>query len=130
MLTGTEAERGLTREVAQAMQAPALDLAGATTLWTLGALVESARVVVCNDTGLSHVAAALHTPSLVLSCGGDALRWAPADAARHRVLWEPMPCRPCALATCPTGHGCATALGVEPARTALRALLAETARHA
>lgn len=73
VLTGSAAEAGLTRAVAAAMHAPALDLAGRTTLWSLGALVEWAAQVVCNDTGISQVAAALGTPSVVISSGGDAL---------------------------------------------------------
>jgi ADP-heptose:LPS heptosyltransferase len=81
-------------------------------LWTLGALIESARLLVCNDTGVSHVAAALGTPSVVVSLGAEVARWAPLDARLHRVLWQPMDCRPCAHAHCPVGHGCSTQLTV------------------
>ncbi len=117
-LTGTASEAALTRSVADAMRVPALDWAGQTTLWTLGALVERAAVVVSNDTGLSHIAAALGTPSVVVSSGGDAVRWAPADAQRHRVFWHDLPCRPCAYAECPNDQACARAVGVEAVRDA------------
>ena len=90
----------------------AVNLVGRTTLWTLGALVEGAERVVCNDTGVSHVAAALGTPSVVVASGSDVARWAPLDRARHRVLWQPMPCRPCAHAVCPYEHGCARGIDV------------------
>jgi ADP-heptose:LPS heptosyltransferase len=116
VLTGTEAELPLTRAVARAMRAPALDLAGRTTLGSLGALVEWAVQVVCNDTGISHVAAALGTPSTVVSSGGDALRWAPADRLRHRVFWRDLPCRPCVHRSCPVGHACALGIGVPEVR--------------
>lgn len=116
LLTGTAQEAAIVRAVAGAMRHPARDLAGRTSLWTLGALVERAAVVVCNDTGLSHVAAALGTPSVVVSSGGDALRWAPADGLRHRVLWHDMPCRPCAYASCPIGHPCALGVPVSAVR--------------
>lgn len=115
VLTGTAAERPLVDRLSALLQTrgvPHVDLAGATTLWTLGSLLRNARVLVCNDTGVSHVAAALGTPSVVVSCGSDAARWAPADTARHRVLAAPAACRPCAHADCPVGHGCALALGV------------------
>ena len=60
-------ERGhtnlLTRALAEAAGVPCLDLAGRTTLWTLGALVDGAACVVCNDTGISHIAAARGRPS-------------------------------------------------------------------
>ncbi len=125
LLTGTAAEAGLTAAVASAMYWRPIDLAGHTDLWTLGALIENAAVLVCNDTGVSHVAAALGTPSVVVSSGGDALRWAPADAARHRVFWQDMPCRPCQHAVCPSGHGCALAVQVRDVQQAALQVAAE-----
>lgn len=128
VLTGTEAEASLVRAVASAMRHPAVDLAGRTTLWTLGALVDGARCVVCNDTGLSHVAAARGTPSVVVSCGADVDRWAPLDRARHRVLWSPIDCRPCGHAVCPIGHPCAQAVDVPQVLATLAALRGEGGR--
>ena len=77
--------------------------------------------MICNDTGISHVAAAVGTPSVVVSSGSDVARWAPLDAARHRVLWQPMACRPCSHAVCPIGHACATAIGVDEVLQAVAA---------
>jgi ADP-heptose:LPS heptosyltransferase len=110
VLTGSMGERALTQQVADAMRAPALDLAGCTSLWQLGALVEWASQVVCNDTGISHIAAALGTPSVVVANGSDVARSAPADAQRHRVFWHDLPCRPCSHAVCPNGDACALAV--------------------
>lgn len=124
VLTGSGDEAGLTQAVASAMRAPATDLAGRTTLWSLGALVERARVVLSNDTGISHIAAALGTPSVVVSSGGDASRWAPADAARHRCLWHATACRPCAHTECPIGHPCALGVQVAEVRRAVREAVA------
>lgn len=113
VLTGSAGERALVDAVMARMTQPAVDLCGRTGLWVLGAVVEGARVLVCNDTGVSHVAVAVGTPSVVVSCGADALRWAPADAVRHRVLWHDLPCRPCMHEHCPVGHGCADAVTVD-----------------
>ena len=110
VLTGTAAEAPLVRRLVAAMRHPAVDLAGRTDLWTLGALIEGAEALVCNDTGVSHIAAALGCPSVVVSCGADVSRWAPLDHERHRVLWQPIACRPCGYRDCPVGHGCATAI--------------------
>lgn len=129
VLTGTAGERALVGELSQRLAdraVPHVDLAGRTSLWTLGALLRRARVLVCNDTGVSHVAAALRVPSLVLACGSDVARWAPADRLLHRVLARPAPCRPCAHAVCPVGHGCAIELTVDEALQALRELLSTT----
>ena len=86
VLTGTREEARLTAAAARAMWAPALDLAGRTDLGALGVLLRDARLLVCNDTGVSHLAAALRTPSVVISTGDNPKRWAPADARLHRVL--------------------------------------------
>lgn len=113
VLTGTADETGLVAQVAQHMRAPAVNLCGKTSLWTLGVLVEHAAGVVCNDTGISHIAAALRTPSVVVSCGADSHRWAPLDRHRHRVLAHPLACRPCSFAECPIGQPCASAITPE-----------------
>ena len=94
VVTGTHDEAALCAEVAQAAGPGAVDLCGCTSLGALAALVANARLVVCNDTGMSHVAAAVRTPSVVVSCGADPHRFAPEDATRHRVLFETTPCRP------------------------------------
>lgn len=112
VMTGSASEQPLVATVAAAMHHPAVSLAGRTDLWTLGALIEGAAGIVCNDTGVSHIASALNTPSVIVSCGGDVARWAPLDATRHRVLWAPMPCRPCQFALCPEVWGCAAAISV------------------
>jgi ADP-heptose:LPS heptosyltransferase len=69
------------------MTAPALDLAGKTDLGALAALLHDAPPLVCNDTGVSHLAAALRVPSVVAfhrlsECEG----WPPLDHQRHRVV--------------------------------------------
>lgn len=121
-LTGTAAEAGLTARVRALARTALLDLAGRSDLGTFAALIEAARLVVCNDTGTSHLAAALGTPSVVVSSGGDAARWAPADAARHRVLWHDVACRPCAHRECPYAHGCADGVSVGAVVAAVDAL--------
>ncbi|WP_017924339.1 glycosyltransferase family 9 protein, partial [Burkholderia glumae] len=103
-----------------AMQAPARHLAGATSLGGLAALVARSRLVVCNDTGISHVAAALRTASVVVASGSDTRRWAPLDRVLHRVLADYPPCRPCLFRDCPYGHVCALNVSVEQAAGAAR----------
>ncbi len=110
LITGAASEQPLVNAMQAAMRHPSFGVAGQTSLWELAALVEGARLVVCNDTGVSHVAAAMHTPSVVVASGSDVARWGPLDTRRHRVLWQQVPCRPCAFAVCPTGHECALAV--------------------
>jgi ADP-heptose:LPS heptosyltransferase len=107
VLTGSADERDIVQAVMRAMQAPALDMSGKTDLGALAALIAQARMVVCNDTGISHVAAALATPSVIICCGSDPVRWAPLDSSRHAVVGAPVACRPCMHYSCPIGHHCA-----------------------
>jgi ADP-heptose:LPS heptosyltransferase len=110
VVTGSAGEAALARALCAQAARPPIDLAGRTELGTLAALVADAALLVCNDTGLSHVAAAVGTPSVVVASGSEVARWAPLDRQRHRVLWADLPCRPCAHATCPTAHECAAAI--------------------
>ncbi len=88
VLTGTKEELPLTRAVTAAMRAPALDLAGRTDLGAVAALLQGARLLVCNNTGVSHLAAALRTPSVaLLHEPAEFCRWAPLDFRRHRAVF-------------------------------------------
>ena len=108
VLTGSAGEAPLTRRALRHMREPGIDLAGRTTLGTLGAVIAGARLLVCNDTGVSHIAAATGTPSVVVACGSDPRRWAPLERELHRVLCHEVACRPCAHRECPIGHPCAS----------------------
>jgi ADP-heptose:LPS heptosyltransferase len=86
VLTGNHAEAELTHGVAQAMRFPAIDLAGQTSLGAIAALLKNARLLICNDTGISHLAAALQVSSVVIFSNSDPQRWAPLNRQRHRVV--------------------------------------------
>jgi ADP-heptose:LPS heptosyltransferase len=137
VLTGSASEvplcDGIVQSLPEGMRVRTLNFAGRTSLGGLGALVGHARLVICNDTGISHVAAATGVPSVVVSSGGDARRWAPQRADRHAVLSVDLPCRPCAHESCPIGHPCALGVPVDAVVSKARAMLArsyeETADH-
>jgi len=126
VLTGIAGEAELTRQVACEMRAPAIDLAGKTSLGGVAALIDGARLLLSNDTGVAHIAVARRTPSVRVSCGGDERRWAPLDDGIHRVIHHPVGCKPCSYGVCPTGHACAAGIEVETVLGAARAVLART----
>lgn len=86
VLTGTEPELDVGKAVTQAMRSRPLNVIGHTTLGSLAVLLSRARLLVSNDTGLSHLAAALAVPSVVVTVGSDPVRWGPLNRVRHRVL--------------------------------------------
>ncbi len=111
-VTGSVAETELAASLVRQAQLPVVNLCARTSLGALVSLLRRARLLVCNDTGISHLAAAVRLPSVVIASGSDVSRWAPLDHDRHRVLYAPTPCRPCFYAECPIGHPCARGVSV------------------
>jgi ADP-heptose:LPS heptosyltransferase len=83
VLTGSRDEAYLTNQVVSAMKHAAIDLGGRLSLGGLGAALSRARLLVCNDTGVSHMASALRVPSVVVFTASDPNRWSPLDASLH-----------------------------------------------
>lgn len=76
----------------------ALDASGLTTLPRMAALIERCRLLVGNDSGPMHVAAALGVPVVAVFGPGDPGRTAPyvpAGAGRVEVVSRHYPCAPC-----------------------------------
>ena len=86
VITGTEEERPLAQAVMAHMREEATDLVGQTDLGTLAVLLDRSAMLISNDTGVSHVAAALQVPSVIVCIGSDPVRWSPQDTRLHRVL--------------------------------------------
>jgi lipopolysaccharide heptosyltransferase II len=102
VLSGAAEERPLIDEMRAAMTVPAISLAGQLDLGELAALIEAADVLVANNSGPAHLAAALATPvvDLYALTNPQHTPWlVPA-----RVLNHPVPCRNCLKSRCPEGH--------------------------
>ena len=89
VVTGSAGERELAHAVARMAGLPDEDvLAGRTDLTALSALVAGARLLVCGDTGIAHLASAHRTPSVVLFGPVPPSEWGPPTAGPHTVLWH------------------------------------------
>lgn len=97
VLTGSAAEAELTAAVAGQMRAAAIDAAAPISIGAMAALMSRARLLICNDTGVSHIAAGLRLKSVVIFSKADLKRWAPLDRHVHHCLWDPAGERPDAV---------------------------------
>lgn len=86
VLNGSASDAVLSREVMRAMRRPCLNLTGKTDLGAFAALASQARIVISNDTGIAHIAAAVDTPSVIASCGSASHQWESLNVGRHRVV--------------------------------------------
>ncbi|HWT71932.1 MAG TPA: glycosyltransferase family 9 protein [Oxalicibacterium sp.] len=89
VLTGSAKESDLTQAVAAHMQSPAVDTASPLSIGAMAALMSGARLMICNDTGVSHIAAGLRLRSVVIFNKADMVRWGPLDHRLHRCIWDP-----------------------------------------
>ncbi len=117
ILFGGKNDAVLTNQIESAIgnRQSAINLAGKTSLRELMALLKLCRVVLTNDTGPMHVAAALGTP-VVVPFGSTSPELTgpgrPGDT-RHRLLKSDAPCSPCFLRECPIDFRCMNGLSVE-----------------
>jgi len=92
VITGANDEIEIVKMVASKMNNESFVAAGKTSLGTVGLLIKNAALLVSNCTGVSHMAAAFKTPSVVISMDGEPERWAPIDTERHRTIdWTKTP---------------------------------------
>ncbi|MGW2218758.1 glycosyltransferase family 9 protein, partial [Nonomuraea sp. NPDC001684] len=88
VVTGNADEVPIARKVAElAGLPPERMLAGRTRLADLIDLVSRARLVVCGDTGVAHLATAFCVPSVVLFGPVPPSEWGPPPGWRHVALW-------------------------------------------
>jgi ADP-heptose:LPS heptosyltransferase len=90
VVTGVESESEAARSVAVRAGLPdGRVLAGRLDLGDMAALVADARLVVCGDTGVGHLATAYRTPSVLLFGPMSPASWGPSAGRRaHRVIWH------------------------------------------
>jgi heptosyltransferase-1 len=86
---GTESEGSLVEEIKDLTDVPIINFAGQTSLGELVALLKDAKLVVSNDTGPGHIAAALGTPLVMMFSWSNPARIAPYGRSECMVAHEP-----------------------------------------
>jgi len=102
-LIGSPKDHAIAEAIAQASGGRCRNLCGATGLAEAVDLLSLAQVVVSNDSGLMHIAAALDRPMLALY-GSSSPAFTPPLSPRAQVLKLHLPCSPCFQRDCPLGH--------------------------
>jgi heptosyltransferase-2 len=131
VLLGGKSDVAITNQIESAIgnRQSAINLAGKTSLRELMALLKLCRVLLTNDTGPMHVAAALGTP-VVVPFGSTSPELTgpglPSDA-RQRLLKSTAPCAPCFLRECPIDFRCMNGISVERVVAAVLAALSSEA---
>jgi ADP-heptose:LPS heptosyltransferase len=130
VLTGADDERPLVDAILAHVQpwtrARVTAAAGSLAFPAFCALIAAADVVVTNNTGPMHMAAALGTPVVALfALTNPPEQWGPWRAP-HRMLWHEVPCRLCYSRVCPTTHDCLREVRPRQVVEAVVDLLGET----
>ncbi len=122
---GAASERALAARITALLSVPAVDLCGRTTLPELVGVLGRLRLLVSNDSGPMHVAAALGTNVVAVFGPSDWRETAPVGRA-HRLLREPVHCSPCLLRECPIDHRCMRRVTVDRVLDEARGLMADS----
>jgi heptosyltransferase II len=118
VLLGTRDDRGAAHRIAGETSAASLVERDGPEL--LPALVSEVDALVCGDTGVGHLAAALGTPVVTLFGPTDPRLSAPRGAVK--VLTHPVACAPCFYRVCPIEHPCLRGIAADEVTGALETL--------
>lgn len=129
VVIGSEHERTAVTEFKALTAHPIVDLAGAVPLGCLPALLSKAAVMITNDSGPMHIAAAVGTPVVALFGPTSSVRTGPYGST-HTVFTHDLPCRPCFSRSC--GHSpameCLTTIApADVAKAAQRVIMSRVA---
>lgn len=122
VLTGGPGEVEIGRDIEAAMSSRPLNLIGQTGVRQLMAVLSRCRLMVTNDSGPMHVAAAFGIPIAAVFGSTDHTTTSPL-AENCRIIRKEIDCAPCLLRQCPTDHRCMEAVSVEDVLAGARQLL-------
>ncbi|MEO9385991.1 putative lipopolysaccharide heptosyltransferase III [Chromobacterium phragmitis] len=120
-------ELAMVADIESRLARPVASLAGLLSLKELAAAIDQASLYIGVDSVPMHIASAMKTPCVALFGPSGDIEWGPWQVP-HRVVTEPMPCRPCGNAGCGGGwqSECLQRIPVARVLAAVDALQKET----
>ncbi len=112
VIFGAKGEEALGAEVAARLTGRVVMLSGATTIRELMAATKRCRLLLTNDTGPMHIAAAFGVP-VVAVFGPTDWRTTSPYGQEQGLVRDPVDCSPCLLRECPIDHRCMTRVSVD-----------------
>ena len=112
VLVGAAEELDISEEVARLMRTRPVLLTGKTDLSQTTAVLKASDLLVTNDTGPAHIAAAVGCPVVVIFGPTNPVTTRPFSPSAE-VVRQPPDCAPCMLRDCPIDHRCMTAITPE-----------------
>jgi len=121
-LIGSETERPIAERIRDRMRGRAAILNGKTSLETLMGVLAESSLMITNDSGPMHIAAALGVPTVAVFGSTDE-KVTGRCGPRTRIVKYPVECSPCLLRDCPIDHRCMNGITVEKVCAAARELI-------
>ncbi|HYR91702.1 MAG TPA: lipopolysaccharide heptosyltransferase II [Terriglobia bacterium] len=122
-IIGSGVEQPIAEKIRGRMKSRTAVLNGKTSLETLIGVLAASTLMITNDSGPMHIAAALGVPTVAVFGSTDERVTGPYGP-RIRIVKHPVECSPCLLRECPIDHRCMTRVNVEDVCRAARELLA------
>jgi heptosyltransferase-2 len=126
ILLGGKEERTVANQVKEHLPGGVIDLVGLTSLREALGVLSQLQLLVTNDSGLMHAAAALSVPVVALFGSTDPESTGPFTS-RATVIRHPWPCSPCFKRTCDVGYACLQDISVDEVLAAARVWIGDGA---
>jgi len=129
IILGMPEDKEIGRIILEDIATPHWNAAGKTSLAEALQLISGSRLMLCNDSGLMHVAAGIGIPTVTPFGATDPERTSPSGS-HVRVIYQPADCSPCLQRECTVpGHPCMANITPAMLSKACLAMLGEETRR-
>ena len=130
VVVATPKEKNIVKELTENSKASFQSFTN-LSLWQIKALASKSKIFIGNDSGIAHIAAAVETPSVVIFGSSNINHWRPWTNAPNEIVFNKMPCQPCAGYFCNEFENaeCIKNVSVENVAGAIERVLEQTEKN-